>query len=179
MKTTNLAFRWFCPTRLIVILWKTVSSIQPALKEHQYYHDNTMSTMSWSTGTAPSTTLASQPNRTGGWQILSMSTNAASSAKHHICAHSSPKEFGGELLSNLHNLLCVSHYRKSLRLSSTEWLEVLLPLSLHWSSHGQAEACDCHLWVNGFGPEEGAISLMVADLSRAHASGLHCYELVN
>lgn len=48
----------------------------------------------------------SPPSQTepGGWQILSMSTNAASSTKHHICAHSSPKEFGGELLSNLHNL---------------------------------------------------------------------------
>lgn len=48
----------------------------------------------------------SPPSQTepGGWQILSVSTSAASSTKHHICAHSSPKEFGRELLSNLHNL---------------------------------------------------------------------------
>lgn len=48
--------------------------------------------------------LPSSKTEASGWQILSMSPNTASSTKHHICAHSSPKEFGGELLSNLHNL---------------------------------------------------------------------------
>lgn len=130
---------------LMVSIWDlTACSIQ----KHQYYHDNAMST-----GTTPSTTLSS-PSQTepSGWQILSMSTGAASITKHHICTHFGPKEFGGELLSNLHNLYMLGIIAR-VRSWALLWKSKSC-FSYLWSSRGQAEVCDCYLEADCMGLEQ-------------------------
>lgn len=93
----------YCEDYAISILAVSVWDLTAcSFQKHQYYHDTAMST---------GTTALSSPSKTepSGWQILSMSTSVASITKHHICTRFVPKEFGGELLSNLHNLymLCI------------------------------------------------------------------------